>query len=64
MKLQNVLTAQQKLIQKLQGKVENNQRYSQTIQDRETVINKLETLLEQQIYVQTAWIYSWPGVSK
>ena len=48
-KLQNVHTAQQKLIQKLQGKVEKYRRYSQTIQDRETVINKLETLLEQQI---------------
>ena len=50
--LQNAHTAQQKLIQKLQGKVEKYRRYSQTIQDRETVINKLETLLEQQINKQ------------
>ena len=52
MKLQNAHTAQQKLIQKLQGKVEKYRRYSQTIQDREIVINKLETLLEQQINKQ------------
>ena len=51
-KLQNAHTAQQKLIQKLQGKVEKYRRYSQTIQDREIVINKLETLLEQQINKQ------------
>ena len=51
-KLQNAHTAQQKLLQKLQGKVDKYRRYSQTIQDRETVINKLETLLEQQINKQ------------
>ena len=51
-KLQSAHTAQQKLIQKLQGKVDKYRRYSQTIQDRETVINKLETLLEQQINKQ------------
>lgn len=51
-KLQNAHTAQQKLIQKLQGKVDKYKRYSQTIQDREVVINKLETLLEQQVNKQ------------
>ena len=51
-KLQNAHTAQQKLIQKLQGKVDKYRRYSQTIQDREIVINKLEALLEQQINKQ------------
>ena len=51
-KLQNAHTAQQKIIQKLQGKVDKYRRYSQTIQDREVVINKLETLLEQQINKQ------------
>lgn len=51
-KLQNAHTAQQKLIQKLQAKVDKYRRYSQTIQDREIVINKLETLLEQQVNKQ------------
>ena len=51
-KLQSAHTAQQKLLQKLQGKVDKYRRHSQTIQDRETVINKLETLLEQQINKQ------------
>ena len=52
LKLQNAHTAQQKLLQKLQSKVEKYQRYSQTIQDREVIINKLEALLEQQVHKQ------------
>ena len=52
LKLQNAHTAQQKLLQKLQGKVEKYQRYSQTIQDREVIINKLEAVLEQQVHKQ------------
>ena len=50
--LQNAHTAQQKLMQKLQGKVDKYRRYSQTIQDREVVINKLEALFEQQVNKQ------------
>jgi len=52
LKLQNAHAAQQKLLQKLQGKVEKYQRYSQTIQDREVIISKLEALLEQQVHKQ------------
>lgn len=52
LKLQNAHTVQQKLLQKLQRKVEKYQRYSQTIQDREVIINKLEMLLEQQVHRQ------------
>ena len=51
-KLQNAHTAQQKLVQTLQGKIDKYRRYSQAIQDKEVVINKLETLLEQQINKQ------------
>ena len=51
-KLQNAHTAQQKLMQTLQGKIDKYRRYSQAIQDKEVVINKLETLLEQQINKQ------------